>query len=208
MFNSGFKASEIDGTEFIFEEEKSYNIDTEIPVQFSYMKNLPPVLDQGSDPICVPCSISAFLEYKLSMSSGDKKTSHFKLFDIFNSRTTLGEGMTCKEAFKYVIDKGAKYKNGIIKAEKYFMIRNTQALRHAVFANGPCICVLPVYDDSLDNFWQKTKNLIGYHAVAVIGYDTNGFIIRNSWGDSYGIDGYNYITDEDIHKAIEIWTLI
>lgn len=203
MFNSGFEASKIDGSEFVYETEN-----TGIPEMFSYIKNLPEVLNQGSDPICVPCSISAFLEYKLSLKSGNIKTSRFKLFDIFNSRTTEGDGMTCKEAFKYVINNGAKYKDGVVKFSKYFIIKNLFALRHAIFTNGPCICVLPVYNSEKDKFWEKNGSIEGYHAVAVVGYDSKGFIIRNSWGSVYGSDGYNYITNEDINRSIEVWTLI
>ena len=203
MYNSGFECSVIDGSELKYENEKS-----QIPLQFSYMKNLPPVLNQGVDPICVPCAISAWCEYKLALLSGVKKNSKFRLFDIFNSRTTKGEGMTCKEAFKYVINLGAKYKDGIIHASKYFMVNNIYALRNAILNNGPCIAALAVYDTTSDEFWKKTGDLQGYHAVAVIGYDPNGFIIRNSWGDSYGHDGYAYIKNEDMQRAKEIWTLI
>lgn len=203
LFNSGFVPS-IDGTEFIYSFE---NNDVQLPVEFSYMKNLPGVLDQGQDPICVPCSISAWLEYKLSLESGIKKGSSFRLYDIFDSRTTKGEGMTCKEAFKYIIDTGAKYKGGIIKGSAYYSIRNLFALRHALISNGPCVAVLPVYDLDSDEFWTG-NGLKGYHAVSVVGYDQEGFIIRNSWGEFYGDCGYYYISNDDMHKkSKEIWTL-
>ena len=205
MFNSGLVLSEIDGTEFLYEDNKDGK---EIPKVFSYMKNLPDVLDQGSDPICVPCSISSYLEYKLSITSRAIKSSHFALFDIFNSRTTSGEGMTCKEAFKHILREGAKYKNGIIKISKYFMITNIFMLRHAIYCNGPCILVLPVYDSNEEKFWKETAPFQGYHAVSVVGYDQDGFIIRNSWGKKYGYEGYSYISNEDIQRAKEIWTLI
>lgn len=203
MFNSGFELSPIDGSEFKYEIENNEGI----PLQFSYMKQMPEILNQGSDPICVPCSISAFLEYKLSLNSGKRQNSKFKLYDIFNSRTTKGEGMTCKEAFKYVINTGAKYKDGVIKASKYFMIQNIVQLRHAIYTNGPCIAALPVYNTG-EKFWRNNGEFMGYHAVAIIGYDESGFIIRNSWGSTYGYDGYSYITNEEINRAEEIWTLI
>lgn len=202
MYNSGLELSKIDGSELMYELEKQ-----NIPSQFSYMKQLPPVLNQGIDPICVPCSLSAYFEYKLALESGIKQDSKFKLYDIFKSRTTAGEGMTFKEAFKYVINNGAKYKNGIIKASKYFMITNDVQLRQAIYANGPCFVVLPVYNES-DEFWKEAGSFEGYHAVAAVGYDENGFILRNSWGPNYGHDGYSYITNQDIYLAEEIWTLI
>lgn len=203
MYNSGLELSKIDGSEFQYEIE-----DKGIPFQFSYMKQLPSVLNQGEKPICVPCSLSAYFEYKISLKTGKKQNSKFKLYDIFESRTTDGEGMTFKDAFKHIINNGAKYKDGIIKASKYFMITNILQLRHAIYANGPCLVVLPVYNENLEEFWQKSGKCKGYHAVAVVGYDENGFILRNSWGPSYGHNGYSYITNKDINSAKEIWTLI
>ena len=205
MFNSGLQLSKIDGSELIYEIEDE---SVKIPKQFSYMNNLPPVLNQGYDPICVPCSISAFLEYKLSLTRGEVKNSKFKLYDIFNSRTTEGEGMTCKEAFKYVINTGAKYKEGLVKFSKYFMINNLMQLRQAIYANGPCVLVLPVFDTEVEEFWKQSGSCIGYHAVSLIGYDEKGFIIRNSWGPSYGYNGYSYITEKDLNYSKEIWTFI
>lgn len=203
MYNSGLELSKIDGSEFKYEVKNAG-----VPEKFSYMKQLPYVLNQGNDPICVPCSISAYFEYMLSLKSGKKQNSKFKLYDIFESRTTEGEGMTFKDAFKYIINNGAKYKDGVIKASKYFMITNTLQLRHAIYSNGPCLIVLPVYNTAVENFWENTGDFMGYHAVAVVGYDKNGFILRNSWGASYGNNGYSYITNKDINCAVELWTLI
>lgn len=204
MLNYGFELSNIDGSEFIYENENVI-----IPTEFSYMKNLPKVLNQGEDPICVPCSISAWCEYKLSTKSGIKKDSKFKLFDIFNSRTNVGEGMSCKEAFSYMKNIGATYgKNNKIKIDRYYRVTSILHLRNAIINNGPCIIALPVYDQYKDEFWIEDGPIQGYHAVSVVGYDKNGFIIRNSWGESFGYSGYAYLQNEDFGSIIEAWTLI
>ncbi len=53
---------------------------------------------------------------------------------------------------------------------------------------------------------------IGGHAVLAVGYDDSKqwFIVRNSWGDSWGMNGYftlpyAYVLDEDL--ALDLWTL-
>ena len=38
--------------------------------------------------------------------------------------------------------------------------------------------------------------------------DNNGFIIRNSWGSSFGSEGYTKIPNEDLGKFIELWSII
>jgi hypothetical protein len=205
MFNSGFIPS-MDGTENIY--DNAIDDTVYLPTEFSYMKNITGVLNQGSKPICVPCSLSAYFEYKLSLTSGKIENSNFKLYDIYDSRSEKTDGMQIKEAIEYVISNGAQYENGVIKANKYYAIKSKFALRHAIVTNGPCIIGLPVHNTNASEFWEPAYgSLLGYHAVAVVGYDKDGFIIRNSWGSSFGRKGYAHIKNEDIDRATEIWTI-
>lgn len=209
MFNSGFIPS-MDGTEDIYDVVE--NEDICLPSEFSYMKNLPDVLNQGQHSVCVPCSLSAYFEYKLSLKNStlSQRFKLYDIFDIYNNRSNDSDGMSIKEAIEYTINSGAKYSKGIVRANKYYAIKSIFALRHAIVTNGPCIMGLPVYDSGANDFWHKFSNydeLLGYHAVAVVGYDKEGFIIRNSWGTRYGHHGYYHIKNEDIKKALEIWTI-
>ena len=203
--NSGFKKSKLDGTEYIY----SSTIAT-IPEKYSYKKYLPKVLNQGLDPICIPCSISAYINLILNSKTGKKEDNKIAYFDIYNSKTIEGEGMTFKEAFSYLKHNGVKTKNCIFKIHTYSMIKSSLALKSAIIMNGPCFGALPVYNDTND-FWIKRNGdtLLGYHAIAIVGYDPNGFIIRNSWGESYGDEkGYHHIKTEDFNKFIELWTIV
>jgi hypothetical protein len=66
MFNSGFIPSVIDGTENEFVEPKNKGLLKE----YSYKKYLPDVLNQGTDSICVPCSLSANINWRLNLDHG------------------------------------------------------------------------------------------------------------------------------------------
>lgn len=205
MYNSGFMPSMLDGTEEIFVAPKNMGL----PKQYSHKFFLPPVINQGNDPICVPCSLSANINWKMNLKEGVPVDNKVKLYDIFKSRTTEGEGMTFKEAFAYLLFKGVKTKNGIFKINSYARVGNNEQLKFAIVANGPCVAVLPVYNaDSADEFWnERYGKLLGYHAVAVVGYNEDGFIIRNSWGENYGSDGYTLIKEKDANKFQEVWTI-
>jgi C1A family cysteine protease len=75
--------------------------------------------------------------------------------------------------------------------------------------NGPCIGALPVFNSTRTEFWNKSYgDLEGYHAVAIVGYTEDGFIIRNSWGTQYGEDGYSFIKNKDFNNFLEIWTIL
>lgn len=201
----GFKPSEIDGSEYIFKE----NDKVELPDRYTYKPYLPCVIDQGSQSICVPCTISAFLNWRENLKDGKIRDNNISLHDIYNSRGNGGEGMTYKDAFKYLSTNGVKSKNGILKIHMYGKINNIIALKHAIVLNGPCFGALPVYSSD-DDFWNEKigDRLMGYHAISIVGYDEEGFFIRNSWGVDFGDNGYTHIKNSDMDKMLELWTII
>jgi C1A family cysteine protease len=57
-----------------------------------------------------------------------------------------------------------------------------------------------------------SEKVLGGHAVLAVGYDdsTSRFLVRNSWGPGWGMDGYftmpyAYLTDENL--ADDFWTI-
>lgn len=205
MFNSGMVPSIIDGSEMIFQEPIK---NMGIPKKFSYMNVMPEVLNQGANPICVPCSLSAYINWDINVKTGRKDDNGIELFDIYDSRSLYAEGMSFKEALKYLQKHGVATVQGTIKIGKYAKVNSFMALRYALVMNGPCVGGLPVYNSYNTNFWEEDRSLEGLHAVCIVGYTEDGFIIRNSWGESYGEDGYAFISNEDANKFTEIWTII
>lgn len=87
---------------------------------------------------------------------------------------------------------------------------NIEAVKLALVENGPTVITLPVFNYSTV-FWKRAsnENLIGWHAVALCGYNASGFIARNSWGTSWGNRGYFEITysDYNLRPMHEHWTM-
>lgn len=198
----GFVQSKLDGTEQQFELIKSLDI----PTEYSYMKNLPKVLDQGSKPICVPCSISGFINCNLNLHNGNDADNKVDLDKMFKKYGT-NEGMTFKDALHFLKNEGMQTNKGLFKIDKYAIVGSIPVLKCALIMNGPCVGGLPVYNSSSQEFWNG-NNFEGGHAVAIIGYDKDGFILRNSWGSYYGHKGYSHINYDDFDKFYEIWTPI
>lgn len=203
--NYGFKQSVIDGSEIIFGCSEKETL----PQKYSYREFLPNVINQGGYSICVPCSLSAYLNWKINMEHGEVKDNSIALFDIYNSKTNDGDGMTFKAAFKYLRHEGVNTQQGKIKIGTYGKVNTIEDLKYAITLNGPCVGALPVYNERCE-FWNKNgrERLSGYHAISIVGYDEEGFIIRNSWGDEYCDSGYTKIKYDDFKKLIEIWTVI
>jgi hypothetical protein len=201
----GFKKSEIDGSESIFEEPKT----EKLPDKFSLKEYLPKVLNQGNHPICVPCSISSLINWSLNLKNGDNTfDNNVKVFDIFEPYGD-DNGMTFKDAFKHLRTKGVDTEKGNFKITRYAMVKSILALKYAIYLNGPCVGALPVFNTSRCEFWNSSYGEYeGGHAIAIVGWDKNGFIIRNSWGPYYGQKGYSILSYEDFKNFFEIWTII
>ena len=203
--NTGFENSTIDGSEYVFGSGMQVN---QIPKSYSYQKFLPKVINQYDSPICVPCSIGSYLNWRENLKTGvrqDNGINYYEIYDTFGNEA----GMTFKDAFKYLRHNGVSSDVGLLKIGAYAMVKSSYGLRLAILMNGPCFGALPVYN-STDEFWIKREgdNLLAYHAIAIVGYDEGGFIIRNSWGTEYGDNGYGYIENKNINKFIELWTVI
>lgn len=207
MRDFGYKESIMDGTELIY----GASPEIKIPEKCSYIKYLPKVIDQGYNPICVPCSISAYINWNINMQDGEnKRDNKVNLFEIYASRTNDGDnGMSFKDALRFMRHNGVKTDAGVQKIRRYAKVGGIEQLKNALVSNGPCLGALPVWNLK-DEFWNAkwNDNYQGGHAISIVGYDKKGFIIRNSWGASYGEDGYSTIDYSDFNLFFEVWTII
>jgi len=64
MFSSGFIPSEIDGTEVVYTPQEWK--DFKLPAEYSFLKYMPPVIDQGRAPVCVLASLSSWINWKIN----------------------------------------------------------------------------------------------------------------------------------------------
>ena len=206
--NYGYIPSVMDGSEYQFKLLRGF----EVPSRYSYQKYLPEVINQKDRPICVPCSISAFINWNKNLEDGDNKLDHkVDLEEIYASRTHAGDdGMSFKDAFRYLRHNGVKTDFGNYKIARYAQIGSILQLKQALVVNGPCVAALPVYDGYRSDFWRKLMGdtFLGGHAVSVAGYSEKGFLIRNSWGKGYGDKGYSILPYSEFEQFREIWTII
>ena len=204
--NFGYIPSVMDGTEWVFGAPPE---ESKFPSKYSYRKFLPTVLDQGSLSICVPCTCSAYLNWKENLKDGVGKDNKVALMDIYGIKTTDGDGMSFKEALHYLRHHGVRSNAGNLMIKSYAKVNSMISLKYALVMNGPCLGALAVYSDDCD-FWNKKsgQRLMGYHAISIVGFNDDGFIIRNSWGTSFCDNGYTVIPYEEFNKFLELWTIM
>jgi hypothetical protein len=209
----GYTPSKLDGTEIIIDDILE-NVD--IPKEYSYVMYLPNVHDQGSKQTCVPHSISAFVDWFNGVNGINKDMSIDWIYDCREDKNA--DGMSLKEALKYIKRVGyittQNYKNikkgqtpEPDKINMYGVLGSAFAMQRSLLVNGPFILALPVYDSNRCDFWNGS-NFEGGHAVACVGYDEEGLIIRNSWGSQWGLNGYCTLPYSQFNKIYEAWALI
>ena len=96
------------------------------------------------------------------------------------------------------------------RIKEYARVSTINGLKEALYTNGPCIIAFPVYDGKPE-FWRALSSdsvVSGGHAVAVVGYDDKGFILRNSWGKTWNMDGCVHYPYDEWGSEWECWTSV
>ena len=98
----------------------------------------------------------------------------------------------------------------IYKIPHYSRVTSLQGLKRALLEQGPCYMQLPLYNNGVE-FWKKqdpSDNVHSTaHAVTVVGYTKNGFIVRNSWGSDWNKSGYVVLPFDDWPIVKECWVI-
>jgi hypothetical protein len=73
----------------------------------------------------------------------------------------------------------------------------------AALQKGPLVTTLAVYADFMAYgggvYKHVAGDMLGGHAVSIIGYDDakQAYIVRNSWGETWGENGFGYVAYDD-----------
>ena len=100
-----------------------------------------------------------------------------------------------------IISNASKY-----KVKHYAQVVTIDGLKRNLIEKGPCVVAFPVYNYGMEMWKQKNNETRkGGHAMTIVGYTEDSFIIRNSWGSSWGDKGYCYYKFNDWGDHWEIW---
>jgi len=198
---------------------------TPMPIWVDHTPDMPNLVTQlpGQCTAFALCAIKRFQEYK-SMGMTDAFSTDF----LWRRRRIINKkqkGMFVRDGLNILRGEGVSTifsevtlpRNKVIKEALNFRIRayakimTTYGLRQALLRNGLCVCVLPVYNFS-KTFWKKeeSEELWGCHTVSIVGYDDEKreFKIGNPWGESWGDNGYGYVSYNDFGLIYECWTVL
>lgn len=219
--------SPFDEQDFIV--EGILNPQFDFPETLDYRTELPPAWDQGMEGACSAFAAAGMKQWQEFKDYGllDELSKSF----VYNLRSNKpSPGMFPRDTMsilqKYGIPRNSIFKkewDNINKIPKsvieeaynhrivgYARVSTIDGLKKSLYKNGPCYGAFPVYKTDTQ-FWKPSfgkTTIIGGHAVCIVGYNEKGFIIRNSWGASWGDNGHTYYSYEDWGSHMEIWSTI
>ena len=200
----------------------------EYPAEVDYRKDLPTAWDQGSDGPCSSYAAAAIKTWQELKDYGS--TERLSKYFLYNLRVNKPQkGMTPRHTMqllrKYGIPSAKSYKRRWKDVEDipqevldealnhrilgYARIMTIDGLKKSIYKNGPAYIAMPVFNDT-DTFWKAkwSENILGGHALCVVGYTETGFILRNSWGTQWGDFGHTIYPYSDWGSHYEAWTSI
>lgn len=103
----------------------------------------------------------------------------------------------------------------------YYRLITTDQMKHTLATHYPFVFGFSVYESFESEAVAKTgivpmpaksERLLGGHAVMAVGYDDRKqhFIVRNSWGTHWGVQGYFFLPFEYLansHLSSDFWTI-
>lgn len=220
-FNVDITPSPVDERDYIVE---AIYLAKDLPEEYTCRDALLPVRNQGSQGSCAAQSAACMKEWQEKQDYG--LNEYLSPQFVYNNRENAStSGMYLRDVMKILHKKGickeSEYKYGtfseisdaVYKSAKknvireYAKVNTIDGLKKSLFNDGPCIIAVPVYNYG-DRMWKPEagQERIGGHAMTVIGWDSEGFIIRNSWGHNWNYDGYTKFPYEDWGLQWEIWS--
>jgi hypothetical protein len=201
-----------------------YSSPVVLPKTLDYRPDLPPIRNQGAQGSCsaqTAASMKEWQEYTDVQYIGYMSPQF-----VYNLRENAGEyGMYPRDTMKILKNEGIvpekeypyesteDISDDLKAAAKMYVINGyariytVEDLKKALVANGPCYLAFPVRNWGPE-FWRNLGNDANYggHAVTCVGYTEDSFIIRNSWGDDWGYEGYTYFPFLEFDQMWEAWT--
>jgi len=222
-YKLNIKPSPFDARNWRYE---SFVTDFTYPPTLDYRSIMFDVRDQGYQGSCAAMSGAAMKDYQEIKDVGISEYMSPQF--IYNNREDLNqEGMYMLDLMKILKNKGTcvehlhpygnmnipsadAYANALnYVVSGYAEVSTIDTLKQALFDNGPCVIAVPVYNYTLRMWYKRPGDyLLGGHAMTIVGYNDDGFIIRNSWGDDWGDEGYTIFPYYDWGCQWEVWSTV
>jgi C1A family cysteine protease len=171
-----------------------------LPASVDLRSACPPIYDQGQLGSCTGNGIAGAIEFD-QKKQGTKEFTPSRLFIYYNERVMEGTvpqdaGAQVRDGIKSVATLGAPPETDwSYDIAKFYESFEGQQIAQTGIMTMPA----------------SGEKVVGGHCVVAVGYDnsTRMFIIRNSWGTSWGLNGYFMMPYEYMlgRLSSDFWTM-
>lgn len=189
----------------------------DLPDEFSTRKV--PVKNQYFNSSCVAHALSTIIEYHyVKLTNSNKRFSTEFIYGYRELGYYIGDGMRIRDALKTIQKYGdpfqsdCKGNNNYQKAmvtvneninelkdlayphriSAYVRLTSADEMKTAIMTNGPIVVSMNWY-----NNYELMNNVYMYdlssdyskHCIVIYGWNKDGWLVQNSWGSNFGIDG-------------------
>jgi len=199
----------------------------ELPDELDLRPWLPAVRNQGQTGTCAAHAAACMKEYQERRDVNFE--GHLSPQFVYNLRSNRPRaGMHGRDVMRILHKHGIAYETAypfgrsdavpvagelmrdaeVFRIQEYAQVVTAAGLKEALVRSGPCYISFPVYNHT-ETFYlpRGEQKQDGGHAVAVVGFNAEGFLLRNSWG-RWGRAGYATYRYEHFGAHWEIWTTI
>lgn len=201
-----------------------------LPLEFSLVPYCTPVKNQGPTSTCAAQACATIREVQERIEHGVFKEPLSPSFVYAHRMNKPSEGMYGRDAMDILRARGIclettcpfstrkepKITSTMLKEAKlritknYARVTTIEGAKMALIQNGPLLILFPTYSSNA-KFWlpEKVNDVMeGGHAVTIVGWTKEGFIIRNSWGTGWANKGYTIFPFVEKGHEWEIWSCV
>lgn len=224
-YTTGALKDPIDKRDYLI---KDYISKVELPKKLDLSGNMLPIRNQEGEGACVAFATTAVKE------SEENKEGYLSPRFLYERIKQESGGAYPRDAMKVVLDIGIcpedcqPYVANIVtpacadslklaepnKIKGYARLNTIEEMKQCLYQNGCFMISVAVTDSWLstsDGYIMGGGNIIGYHAIALVGYDDKMECIKfkNSWGSNWGDKGYGYIGYGTLKNILcDAWSFI
>lgn len=143
-------------------------------------------------------------------AKSDGQVIRYALHQLVKDGTVLQEDFPYNMSYSKIIAKFESEKECLAqcnhyKIENYFRVYSAEEIKTCVMKNGGCVIGVYVYDNFGRDLHKPASDAkrTGCHAMTIVGWKDNKWIVQNSWGSSWGYGGKLYM-DMD-YPILESW---
>lgn len=229
----GWQPDKADPRDFIYRPRATHR-----PQSVDLRPHFPPCWDQGNLGSCTAFALTGAVAF-LHGFVGSQLWLYYKERALEHSikedagaeirdgiKVLAKKGLPPEAAWSYDISKFAKRPPAKVTAaakqeivSEYRRLSGLSDYLDCLASGSPFVIGITVYEsfesDAVANSGQvplphASEQNLGGHAICVVGYDSSGFIVRNSWGTDWGMNGHFHIPTAYLandNLAGDAWTI-